>query len=284
MPIRRYSLFIVIAFGMVVPAEAHHEAIFGPQSSAVLSADRFASAQVFTRETGPRSNRKRQTTTVFSAGMQPFRRPLSVALVVPVSFVGGTSTAPGRTGVEDALISARYRLEPASFTRALGLDESYFMGVGGVELPTGTFDHDFGKGAVGAIAAGLMNVEKRPFSAIGYAYYHHAGVYKGTRENRNVFVGGGAAWTPIDDLDTGRLVSFQVGVSHERTFAQEQNFSPLPNSGGSGVFLHQGVVWGANEHVQLFGLLSLPVSQQWRSTEDQQRFRLGAGAIFILGG
>ena len=103
------------------------------------------------------------------------------------------------------------------------------------------------------------------------------------RESRNVFIGGGAAWTPIDDLQTGKLVSFQVGLSHERTFAQEQNFLSLPNSGGSGVFLHQGVVWGANEYVQLFGLRSIPVSQEWKSIEDQQRFRLGAGAIFILG-
>ena len=280
----RSCVFAVVTLSIALPAQAHHEAIFGPQSSAVLSADRFASAQIFTRETGPAGDRRRQTTTVFSAGMQPFRRPLSVALVVPVSFVGSTSTTPARTGVEDALISARYRIEPAAFTRALGLDESYVMGVGGIELPTGTFDHNFGKGTVGAIAAGLINVERRPFSAIGYAYYHHAGVYKGTRESRNVFVGGGAAWTPIDDLQTGRLVSFQVGLSQERTFAQEQNFLPLPNSGGSGVFLHQGVVWGANEHVQLFGLLSIPVSQEWKSIDDQQRFRLGAGAIFILGG
>lgn len=150
MPVLRCSLFFFVALWIAGPAEAHHEAIFGPQSSAVLSSDRFASAQIFTQETGPAGDRRRQTTTVFSAGLQPFKRPLSVALVVPVSFVGSTSTTTARTGVEDARISARYRIEPAAFTRALGLDESYFMGVGGVELPTGTFDHDFGKGAVGA--------------------------------------------------------------------------------------------------------------------------------------
>ena len=36
------------------------------------------------------------------------------------------------------------------------------MGVGGVELPTGTFDHQFGKGALGEIAAGLFSLEKKP--------------------------------------------------------------------------------------------------------------------------
>ena len=81
---------------------------------------------------GPEGDRRRQTTTVFSAGMQPFKRPLAVAVVVPVSFIGSTSTAGGRTGIEDVLLSARYRLESERFTNALGLDESYLMGVGGV--------------------------------------------------------------------------------------------------------------------------------------------------------
>ena len=98
-----------------------------------------------------------------------------------------------------------------------------------------------------------------------------------------IFFGTGAAWTPIDDLQTGRLVSIQVGLSHERTFPQEQSGADLTNSGGSGVFVHEGLVWGVNDHVQLFTLASLPVSQHWRAAEDRQRFRLGAGIILILG-
>ena len=277
-------LFILVAVAALfaTPAFAHHEAIFGPQSSAVLSAGRFVSAQVFTRDTGPDSNRRRQTTTVFSGGLQPFKRPLSLAVVVPVSFVGGTPTASGRTGIEDLLISARYRVEPTGFTNALGLDESSFMGVGGVELPTGTIDHQFGRGAVGAIAAGLMSLERRPFSVIGYGYYHYTGDYKGTRESGNVFVGTGGAWTPIDNLQTGRLVSVQLGLSHERTFAQRQNGVALANSGGSGIFAHQGVVLGLNQHTQVFVLLSVPLQQDWRAPEERQRFRLGAGTILIF--
>ena len=277
-------LYVVAALGCLLPrpAFAHHEAIFGPQSSAVLSAGRFASAQVFTRETGPDDDRRRQTTTVFSAGMQPFKRPVSIAVVVPVSFIGTTSTAGARTGIEDVLLSARYRLESERFTNALGLDESYFMGVGGLEVPTGTIDHEFGNGAVGAIAAGLISLERRPFSVIGYGYYHHTGNYNGMRESGNVFFGTGGAWTPIDNLQTGRLVSLQVGLSHERTFAQRQNGVPLATSGGSGIFAHQGVVLGVNDHVQLFALVSLPLHQQWGAPEDGQRFRLGAGTILIF--
>ena len=107
---RVYVLATLVSL-FAAPALAHHEAIFDPQSSAVLSAGRFAAAQVFMRETGPEGDR-RQTTTVFNAGMQPFKRPLSVAVVVPVSFIGSTSTAGGRTGIEDVLLSARYRWNP----------------------------------------------------------------------------------------------------------------------------------------------------------------------------
>jgi hypothetical protein len=64
-------------------------------------------------------------------------------------------------------------------------------------------------------------------------------------------------------LQTGRLLSLQLGLSHERTFAQAQNGVTLANSGGSGVFAHQGLMVGVNEHVQVFALLSLAIRQQW---------------------
>src|SRR5207253_11292040 len=121
-----------------------------------------------------------------------------------------------------------------------------------------------------------------PIGAIGYVYYHHAGVYHGLRQSGNMFVGTGIAWTPIDDEITGRLFSMQLGLSHERIFAVEQQGTALSASGGSGVFIHPAVVASANESVQFFALVSLPVTQDWRSPNDRQRFRFGAGAIFIL--
>ena len=277
-----YSVLVALTFLAATPAYAHHEAIFGPQSSAVLSAGRFLSAQIFTRDTGDAPHRRRQTTTVFSGGLQPFKRPLSIAAVVPVSFIGSGPGNGAVTGIEDSLISARYRMTSDRLTESLGLDESYIMGVGGLELPTGTVDHDFGRGAVGAIAAGLISLERRPFSLIGYGYYHHTGDYKGTRESGNVFVGTGGAWTPVDNLASGRLVSLQLGLSHERTFAQQANGVERLNSGGTGIFLHQGVVLGVNERIQIFALVSLPIQQRWRAPEDRQRFRIGAGTILIF--
>ncbi len=264
------------------PVFAHHEAMFGPQSSAVLSPSTFLSAQIFDRENGQGADRHRETTTVFSGGVRPFKSsPLSLGVVVPITL----ATMPGQPsthGFEDALVSARYRANADGFANAIGLDEGYVMGVAGLEVPTGNMDHAFGHGPFGQIVAGLVSVEKSPIAAIAYTYYHHTGVFEGDRESGNLFMGGGVAWTPIDDDAAGKLFSLQLGLSHEQTFAVEEQNMPLADSGGSGVFLHPSVVWQTNPRLQFFALVSLPVTQEWRSPSDHQRFRLGAGTILIL--
>lgn len=276
-------LFLLVAlFAAAAPASAHHEAMFGPQSSAVLSPGVFLSAQVFVREHGKDDTRQRETTTVFSASVRPFKNPLSLALVVPVTFATATG-APSARGIEDALITARYRVDVDRVASALGLDEGYVMGVGGFEVPTGNMDHDFGRGPVGEIVAGLVGAEKRPVAALGYAYYRHTNAYRGTRQGGNIFAGAGVAYTPIDDDARGRLFSLQVGLSYEKTFAIERENVPLAESGASGVFLHPGVVFSTSPRVRFFGLVSLPMTQEWRLLEDRQRFRVGAGAIVVLG-
>jgi hypothetical protein len=269
------------------PSFAHHEAMFGPQSSAVLSPGIFISAQLFDKETGKDDQQRRETTTVYSAGFKPMKKqPLSIAFVLPMTFASGatdpSSPDAASHGFEDAVVTARYRVEAPGVGSALGFDSSYVMGVGGIELPTGTFDHPFGKSAFGQIAAGLFSVEKRPFAAIAYVYYHHRGVYDGTRDSGNAFAGGGLAYTPIDDEANGKLFSLQLGVSYERTFAAEENGVPLPDSGASGVFMHPGVVVAVTPTVQIFGLVSLPLTQEWNSVVDRQRFRIGTGVIWIL--
>ena len=74
----------------------------------------------------------------------------------------------------------------------------------------------------------------------------------------------------------------QLGLSYERTFVSEQNGLPVSDSGASGVFVHPGIVFSTNPSLQFFGLVSLPLSQQWNSIVDRQRFRLGTGIIWIL--
>ena len=280
-------MVLALTVSAAAPAFAHHEAMFGPQSSAVLSPGIFLSALVFDKETGKDNQERRETTTVYSVGFKPMKtQPLSMAFVLPVTFAGGAPdpNEPGAAtrGFEDMLVSARYRVEAPAVARALGVQESYVMGVGGVELPTGTFDHPFGKGAFGEIAAGLFSLEKRPFATITYVYYHHRGVYNGVRDSGNTFAGGGVAYTPIDDEERGKLFSLQLGVSYERTFQSEENGVAVADSGSSGVFIHPGVVFDITPTVQMFGLVSLPLTQQFNSIVDRQRFRLGTGIIWIL--
>lgn len=280
-------LVFALALSTAAPAFAHHEAMFGPQSSAVLSPGIFLSAQVFDKETGKDDVRRRETTTVYSVGFKPAKKqPLSLAFVLPITFAGGAAdpNEPGAAtrGFEDMLVSARYRVEAPGVARTLGVEESYVMGVGGVELPTGTFDHPFGRGAFGEIAAGLFSVEKRPIAMIGYAYYHHRGVYEGLRDSGNTFAGGGVAYTPIDDEEHGKLFSLQIGVSYERTFQSEDHGIAVADSGASGAFIHPGVVFDLTPTVQMFGLVSLPLTQHYNSIVDRQRFRLGTGVIWIL--
>jgi hypothetical protein len=262
-------------------AAAHHEAIFGPQSALVLSQKAYLTAQLFTRQTGPESDRVQETTTVLSAGLSPFKQPLSIALIVPFSVLKSAGS-PGRAGMEDAILGLRYRVDLPGVTRALSGKESFAMAVGGVELPTGTLDHPFGRDAVGGIAAGLMSVEVGAFSAIGYGFVRRQGVYEAEREGANVFLGGGIAWTPIDEA-SGRVVSLQLGVSREENFRDERLGEPRLATGGWGVFAHPTLLVGVSQKLMIFGQLTMPVQQHWRDAADRERFRLGAGMIVALG-
>jgi hypothetical protein len=87
---------------------------------------------------------------------------------------------------------------------------------------------------------------------------------------------------PIDDDARGKLFSLQLGLSYEQTFASEQNGVPVAESGASGVFIHPGIVFSTKPTLQYFALVSLPLTQQWNSVVNRQRFRLGAGVIVIL--
>jgi hypothetical protein len=280
-PTPRLAIITVCLFVVQTAAlNAHHEAIFGPQSALVLSSDAYLTAQLFTRQTGPKADRQQETTTVLSGGLNPFPTPaLSVSLVFPFSTLSQAGTA--RTGLENAILGVRYRVDLPSLTAAMGARESFVMAVGAVEMPTGTLDHDFGQGAFASVVAGLFSVEKADFSAIGYGFHRRPGAYESLREGGNVFLGGGLAWTPIDD--EGRLASFQVGLSHETTLDAEAGGVRQLNSGGSGVFVHPTVLYGRSQSVLFFAQTTLPVHQAWDDPADRERFRVGGGLILKLG-
>jgi hypothetical protein len=289
------AVSLVAMLLLPIAARAHHEAMFGPQSSAVLSPGMFISLQMFDREDGKGLYRHRETTSVYSLGVKPWTNPLSFAVVAAntreaYTYLGST------TQFEDPLISARYRVDAPGIAKRLGVQESYVMGVGGLEVPLGNKDHAAGHGPFGEIAAGLFSVEKRPIAMIAYGYYHHPGAYNNgmtaqvdgtnltvTKQNGNFFTGTGVAYTPIDNDAIGHLFSMQLGLSYEKTFAMEQLGKPVAGTAANAVMMHPGVVFQTNPRFQFFALVSLPLSQQAESLDYNQRFRLGFGTIIMLG-
>jgi len=88
-PWLRALLLGIAALASVFPsavADAHHEAIFGPQSSLLYSPDRFVSLQVFSRQTGTSGQKTQETTGVISGGVNPVQGlPVTVTAIVPYS-------------------------------------------------------------------------------------------------------------------------------------------------------------------------------------------------------
>ena len=82
------------------PARAHHEAIFGPHSSLMLSAPSFASLQTFSRQLGTAGARTQESTLVLSMGVSPFRSvPLSFSATLPASSIDTLDGAGGSRAV-----------------------------------------------------------------------------------------------------------------------------------------------------------------------------------------
>ena len=270
---------------LAAPARAHHEAIFGPQSSLVLSAPTFASVQTFSRQLGTAGARTQESTLLLSAGLTPVRSvPVSIGVALPMSSIDTLDGAdPSRRGLEDAILSVRYRLDLTGLQERFGKDGNYLMGMAAVEVPTGSVDHAAFRGPLDGMVAALAGIERGPFSWNSYAFYRRHGTdAAGARVGDSLFLGGGMAYTPFDDPARERLVSFQLGVSYEIYARSTESGTLVPDSGGRGLYLHPTVVWGPGGRILLFAMTSLPAFEDYRNTADNNRWRAGLGIIFLF--
>ena len=270
---------------LAAPARAHHEAIFGPQSSLVLSAPTFASVQTFSRQLGTAGARTQESTMLLSAGVTPLRSvPLSVSLALPMSSIDALDgDAASRRGLEDAILGVRYRFDLTGLQQRFGKDGNYLMGMAAVEVPTGSVDHATFHGPLDGMAAATAGIERGPFSWLSYVFYRRNGTDSaGARAGDNLFLGAGMAYTPFDDPARERLVSFQLGLSYEIYARSTLAGAPVADSGGSGVYLHPTVVWGPGGRILLFASTSLPVFEDYRNPADSNRWRAGLGIIFLF--
>ena len=276
-------LRIVVCVGLLVAsarsARAHHEAIFGPQSSLFLSAPGYVSAQAFSRRLGT-TRRTQETTALVSGGISPFRTvPLSFTLIVPASRIDGTDTTT--TGLEDIVAGARYRLDLDALVRRFDAEGNFLMAMGAVELPTGNVDHDAFDGPLDYMGAALGSVERPPFSALAYVFARRNGTDGDRHTGDNLFAGGGFAYTPWDDPATEKLVSFQLGLSYEMYF-RDTVAGVDQETGGRGILAHPTIVWGPGGQILVFGLVTLPITQRYRDEAQEERWRVGAGVMYLF--
>ena len=270
---------------LAAPARAHHEAIFGPQSSLVLSAPTFASVQTFSRQLGTAGARTQESTLLLSAGLTPFRSvPVSFSVALPMSSIDTLDGAnASRRGLEDAILGVRYRLDLTGLQERFGKDGNYVMGMAAVEVPTGLVDHAAFRGPLDGMVAALAGIERGPFSWNSYAFYRRHGTDSaGARVGDNLFLGGGMAYTPFDDPARERLVSLQLGLSYEIYARSTESGALIPDSGGRGLYLHPTVVWGPGGRILLFAMTSLPAFEDYRNMADNNRWRVGLGIIFLF--
>jgi hypothetical protein len=277
----RFIALALLAASLALPsaARAHHEAIFGPQSSLVLSAPAYVSFQTFTRQTGTATDRTQETTALVSGAVTPFSFPLSFTVIAPASRVQLLDRGGGRTASEDLIVGTRYRLDLEPLNHAFGKDGNFVMGMAAAELPTGSMDHRAFHGAVDGMFALLGSLERGAFSGIGYGFYRLNGADAGTKKGDNLIFGGGLAWTPVD---AAQILSFQLGVSYEQYARDVAAGRAVEDSGGNELLLHPTIVWGKGS-VLAFAVVSVPVQRELRTPLPQDRWRAGFGVTYVFG-
>ncbi len=258
--LRRFGLLVVTLLwaGM---AQAHHEAIFGPQSSTLLSKKRYVSMQYYSIQKGRSSDSESSSHVgVLSAGTS-LGRHLSAAATLPVE--SERENRESATGVQDAVLALRYIPEMTG--------NQLLVGVFTVEPPTGTLEHK----AVGWGGGALYGKEWAHWSAIAYTLGRtESSLEEGEKRGNRLFLGGGVAYER-----KGLPFSPQLGLSWERTGATREGGRALADSRSSAIMLHPTLMREFGKSLQAFIAVSAPVVQ-WSGHEGWQRFRVATGLVW----
>jgi hypothetical protein len=150
------------------------------------------------------------------------------------------------------------------------------------EVPSGSVDHKAFHGPMDYMVASLGSIERGSISGVGYVFGRLHGTSGNDKAGNNLFFGTGLAWTPFDDPSNERLISLQLGASHEKYFKDVGTGALDDRSGGWGTLLHPTMVWGPGGNVLLFGMTSFPIAQSYRDPAAEDRCRVGFGIIWAL--
>ncbi len=287
-------MFMAVVVGVLAPrgAEAHHEALFGPQSSLAVESQGFVSTQMHVHVTGSGSSYDRENTYILSAGIAPFPTiPWSFTLVQPVTYeaarkptiesVGPFATCGGCFARENVIVSTSYRFDFTGLQRELGKDGNFALTSVSIEPPTGNMESDPLRGPFNYFLAGMAGLEWRALSAVALGYYRINGAdNSGSKKGNNGLAGLGFAYTPLDERD--RMVSFQLGIAAELHARDVLDGALIDASGGTEVFASPTIVWSPAERIRFFALVSLPFAQSFRTPAQEDSWRAGLGVIYSL--
>jgi hypothetical protein len=290
----RFALALAWATASLIAAEqahAHHEALFGPQSSLAVESSGFLSLQTHTRAYGLGGSRTQETTFILSGGFSPIADvPWSIALVQPFTYqTTRAPTPPESTGPftacdgcfarENNLIATQYRFDFTSLQRSFGKDGNFALLSAALEPPTGNKDYATFKGPFNYIAAAMAGLEWRQFSTVALGYYRlNTPDSTSSKKGDNFLVGLGFAYTPLDTHDA--MLSFQIGIGEEVHARDVALGSTVDASGGAETIVSPTLVGSPMEHLRIFALVSLPVAQSYRSDSQTDRWRAGVGVIY----
>lgn len=290
---QRIGASLAVAMMLAAPdAAAHHEALFGPQSSLAVESPAFASLQMHVRATGSGASYATENTYIASAGFSPVHGvPWGVTLVQPFTYevartpagdqVGPSSSCAGCFHRENLLVGTQYRFDFTSLQRELGKDGNFALLSASLEPPTGNKDYAAFHGPVNGIVAAMAGLEWQSLSAVLLGYYRiNAQDGAGAKKGNNALVGIGFAYTPLDAED--RMVSFQLGIADEVHERDREGSSAVDASGGWEVLVSPTLVWSPAARLRMFALASLPVTQSYRSSAQEDRWRAGLGMIYAF--
>jgi hypothetical protein len=286
---RLVAASVLASIALVADARAHHEALFGPQSSLAVEAEGFVSVQAHAHAYGVRGTETQELTSILSAGLSPIDGvPWSIVIVQPFTYqTTEAPTPPGSAGPfsacdgclrrENNLVSTSYRFDFHSLREAWGRDGNFALASFALEPPTGNKDYPSFEGPFNFIGAGMAGLECRSFSAVALGYYRrNTPDSTSSKKGDNFLAGLGFAYTPVDRKDA--MVSFQIGLGDEYHLADVDHGQKV--GGGNEVLASPTIVASPDPHVRLFALASIPLTQSYRADYQVDRWRLGVGLIW----
>ena len=270
-------------------SQAHHEALFGPQSSLAVESEGFASAQMHVKVIGRGASYDRETVYILSAGVSPWRRiPWSLTVIQPFTYEDAHTPTASSVGPlaacdcfarENVILSSAYRFEFKGLQRAWDNDGNFALLSAALELPTGNKEAEPLHGSFNGIAAGIVGLGWRSLAAVMLGYYRINGSDGGgSKKGNNGLAGLGMTYTPVDTAD--RLLSVQLGVAAEYHEKDILGRIPIDDSGGWELFASPTLVWSPAAGTRFFTYVSLPFAQDYRSPAQEDRWRAGLGIIY----